>query len=102
MRRTLAAMLMIALARAPAIAHDIPDARVDRSIQATIEPGRLRVDYEVSLGELSVVQDLRRLVGELPGADRRGWFEAYGKEVGPLNARGLLVQVAGAEVDLKA
>ena len=103
MRRSLAACLLIVLGRvAPRSAHDIPNARVDRSIQATLEPGRLRVDYEVSLAELTLTQDLRQLVGELPGADRQGWFEEYGQEVGPLNAKGLLVAVDGDEVDLKA
>jgi nickel/cobalt exporter len=102
MRRSIAACLLVVIAGSPAIAHDIPNARVDRSIQATLGPGRLRVDYEVSLAELTLAQDLRKLVGELPGADRRGWFEAYGKEVGPLNAKGLLVLVDGSEVDLTA
>jgi nickel/cobalt exporter len=102
MRRSIAACLLVACVGSLAVAHDIPNARVDRSIQVTLEPGKIRVDYEVSLAELTLAQDLRQLVGDLPGADRRGWFEAYGKEVGPLNAKGLLVQVDGTEVDLKA
>ncbi len=65
-------------------------------------PGKLRVDYEVSLSELTLAQDLRQLSGEPFGADRRGWYEAYGKVVGPLNAKGLLVLVDKTEVDLKA
>jgi len=101
MRWMVPIVLLIVTSSTLGTAHDIPDARVDRSIQATIEPGRLRVDYEVSLAELTLAQDLRQLVGELPGADRRGWFEAYGKVVGPLNARGLLVEVDRTEVDLK-
>ena len=102
MRRSISACRLVAIAVTPAAAHDIPNARVDRSIQATLGPGRLRVDYEVSLAELTLAQDLRQLVGDLPGTDRRGWFEAYGREVGPLNAKGLLVLVDGTEVDLKA
>ena len=35
------------------------NARVDRSIQATLAPGRLAIDYEVSLSELTLTQDLR-------------------------------------------
>jgi ABC-type nickel/cobalt efflux system permease component RcnA len=85
---------------AACLAHDIPNARIDRSIQATVEPGRLRVDYEVGLSELTLTQELRQLVGELPGADRQEWFNAYGRETGPLNARGFLAAVDGVEVEL--
>lgn len=82
--------------------HEIPNARVDRSLQATAAPGRLMIDYEVSLAELTLAQDLRALRGELPGADRRAWFEAYGRETGPLNARGILVAVDGQAHPLRA
>ncbi|HEX8199406.1 MAG TPA: ABC transporter permease, partial [Isosphaeraceae bacterium] len=80
-------------------AHDIPNARVDRSIQATVRPGRLEVDYEVSLSELTLAQDLRGLIGSLPGSDRAALFDRYGRETGPLNARGLLVEVDGRPVE---
>lgn len=82
--------------------HEIPNARVDRSLQATAAPGRLMIDYEVSLAELTLAQDLRALRGELPGADRRAWFEAYGRETGPLNAKGILVAVDGQAHPLRA
>ena len=39
--------------------HDIPNQRVDRSIQVTVKPGDLQVDYEVGLTELTLTQDLR-------------------------------------------
>src|SRR5207244_2238461 len=87
------ALAVVVAAPASAQAHDIPNARVDRSIQATITPGRLLVDYEVSLSELTLTQDLRSLVGSLPGSDREAWFERYGQVTGPLNAKGLLVTV---------
>lgn len=74
-------------------AHDIPNQRVDRSIQVTLRPGRLEIDYEVSLSELTLTQDLRYLVGSLPGADRREWFDRFGRETGPLNAKGYYVAV---------
>jgi ABC-type nickel/cobalt efflux system permease component RcnA len=74
-------------------AHDIPNARVDRSIQVTVAPRRLAVDYEVSLSELTLTQDLRMLIGSLPGVERQDWFVAYARETGPLNARGLLVTI---------
>jgi ABC-type nickel/cobalt efflux system permease component RcnA len=93
-------LTFIALA-SPLWAHDIPNARVDRSIQATIEPERLRVDYQVGLSELTLTQDLRQIIGELPGADRRGWFEEYGRVTGPLNAKGFLVTANGEEIDLE-
>ena len=101
MRSPILALILLTSASTIA-AHDIPNARVDRSTQATIEPGRLRVDYEVSLAELTLCQDLKQLVGELPGADRRAWFEEYGKVVGPLNAKGFLVEVDGEEVALQS
>jgi ABC-type nickel/cobalt efflux system permease component RcnA len=94
-------MLVIVAGSCPARAHDIPNARVDRSIQATVGPGRLRIDYEVSLAELTLTQDLRALIGALPGADRREWFEQYGQVSSPLNARGLLVSVDGRPLDLR-
>ena len=95
MRRTRAALLLIAACAAEAKAHDIPNARVDRSIQATLRPGRLTIDYEVGLSELTLIQDLRALIGTLPGADRRDWFAHYGKVSGPLNAKGMLVTIDG-------
>ena len=102
MRLTFASAVLLALgSTAPAFAHDIPNARVDRSIQATLESSKLRVDYEVSLAELTLIQDLRQLGGEVSGGDRRAWFEQYGKMTGPLNAKGFLVVVDGNEVDLK-
>ena len=100
MRRTLVLCLSILGCSTAAVGHDIPSARVDRSIQAILEAGHLRVRYEVSLAELTLTQDLRQLIGELPGVDRRGWFEEYGRVTGPLNARGLLVEVDGREVEL--
>ena len=94
-RPLIAALILIALWILPAAAHDIPNAQVDRSIQATISPGRLSIDYEVDLSELTLVQDLRALTGPLPGGDRREWFDQYGQVSGPLNAKGLLVNVDG-------
>jgi nickel/cobalt transporter (NicO) family protein len=85
----------------PARAHDIPNAQVDRSIQATVEPGRLSIAYEVDLSELTLIQDLRALVGRLPGADRRAWYDRYGRVSGPMNARGLLVSVEGRPLVLR-
>ena len=102
MRLAAAACVILLASPRATVAHDIPNARVDRSIQATLEPGRLRVTYEVSLSELTLTQDLRQLIGELPGADRRGWFEEYGRVAGPLNAKGLLVAVDGQEIEPKA
>src|SRR5437660_4224314 len=103
MRRPLPTLLLVAAlaTSSRARAHDIPSAQVDRSIQATLRPGRLDVDYEVSLAELTLVQDLRDLVGSLPGADRQDWFDRYGKVAGPLNARGLLVSVDGRPIPLR-
>lgn len=81
-------------------AHDIPNARVDRSTQVIVLPGRLQIDYEVSLAELTLTQELRSLIGTLPGAERSEWFAAYGRETGPLNAKGFLVSVDDAPITL--
>jgi ABC-type nickel/cobalt efflux system permease component RcnA len=83
-----------------ACAHDIPSQRVDRSIQVTLSPGRLAIDYEVSLTELTLTQDLRSLVGPKPGAERSEWLALYGDVTGPLNAKGFLVSVDGAPIVL--
>lgn len=102
-RRLALALLLSLLAPFPGrlLAHDIPNARVDRSTQVIVSPGRLRIAYEVSLSELTLTQELRSLVGDLPGGDRRAWFEAYGRETGPLNAKGFLVSVGGEPVALR-
>ena len=78
--------------------HDIPNERIDRSIQVSLSPGLIAIDYEVSLTELTLTQDLRRLIGSLPGAERQEWLARYGQETGPLNAKGLLVTVQGAPI----
>jgi ABC-type nickel/cobalt efflux system permease component RcnA len=79
-------------------AHDIPNQRVDRSIQVTVRPGLLQIDYEVSLTELTLTQDLRALTGTLPGGDRPTWLARYAEVTCPLNAKGLLVSVDGRPV----
>jgi nickel/cobalt transporter (NicO) family protein len=99
-RRLLPVILLVLLPARHSCGHDIPNARVDRSIQATVSPSRLEIDYEVGLSELTLTQDLRMLIGALPGADRSDWFAAYGTEVGPLNARGFLVKVDGEPITL--
>jgi nickel/cobalt transporter (NicO) family protein len=93
---------MAGLAAPSALAHDIPNQRVDRSIQATVTPGRLRIDYEVGLTELTLTQELRALVGSRPGAERSEWLALYGQVTGPMNAKGFLVAVDGTPVILSA
>ncbi len=88
-----AMVLVVAFHPLAALGHDIPNERVDRAIQLTLEPGWLRVDYEVSLSELTLTQDLRGLGEELPQGDRQGWLELYARIVGPLNSKGLLAAV---------
>ncbi len=82
------------------LAHDIPNQRVDRSIQVSLSPGSVAIDYEVSLSELTLTQDLRRLIGSMPGAEWREWMDRYGQVTGPLNAKGLLISVGGEPVQL--
>ena len=93
--------LLVCLVQAGTFGHDIPNARVDRSIQVTLIGSTVRVDYEVSLAELTLTQDLRALIGSLPGSDRPTWFYRYGQITGPLNARGFLVKVNGRPIELK-
>ncbi len=85
------ALVSICLAAPDAWSHDIPNQRVDRSIQVSLTPGRILIDYEVSLTELTLTQDLRALIGSLPGADRAEWLARYALVTGPLNAKGILV-----------
>ena len=80
--------------------HDIPNQRVDRSTQATVRPGKIEIDYEVSLTELTLTQDLRALIGSLPGGERSQWLARYGQVTGPLNAKGFLVSCEGQPVAL--
>src|SRR4051794_39803047 len=101
MRHAVVPLLLIVALADPSRAHDIPNAQVDRTIQATVRPGLLTVDYEVSLAELTLTQDLRALIGTLPGADRAEWFDRYGRVVGPLDAKGLFVSVDGRPLDLR-
>jgi nickel/cobalt transporter (NicO) family protein len=101
MRGLFASVVLAVAVTAPAAAHDIPNAQVDRSIQAKMVPGRLTIDYEVSLAELTLVQDLRGLIGELPDDDRRALFDRYGQVTGPLNAKGFLVSVDGRPLTLR-
>jgi ABC-type nickel/cobalt efflux system permease component RcnA len=93
-------LALAGMAAAGARAHDIPNERVDRSIQVTLVPGQLRIDYEVSLTELTLTQDLRALIGTLPGGDRSAWLTRYAEVTGPLNAKGFLVSVNGQPVVL--
>ncbi|MGZ3389636.1 MAG: hypothetical protein ACXVCF_08590 [Isosphaeraceae bacterium] len=73
---------------------------MDRSTQATVRPGKIEIDYEVSLTELTLTQDLRALIGSLPGGERSEWLARYGQVTGPLNAKGFLVSCDGQPVAL--
>jgi ABC-type nickel/cobalt efflux system permease component RcnA len=99
-RLLLLLLVLATLPVTPAWPHDIPNERIDRSIQVSLSPGLIAIDYEVSLTELTLTQDLRRLIGSLPGADRQEWLARYGQETGPLNAKGVLVTVDGQPVTL--
>ena len=101
-RRACLAACLIASAVFPSQTrgHDIPNERVDRAIQLTLEPQRLRVDYEVSLAELTLVQDLKRLVGHIDETDRTRLCQHYCDVVGPLNAKGFLASLDGTALEL--
>lgn len=98
MRRLVPATFLIASWMVPALAHDVPDDQIDRSIQATVRPGRLVIDYEIGLTESTLTEGLRELLGQLPAGDRS---DRYGRELGPLVARGLLVTVDDRPLELR-
>ncbi len=102
--RAIAVGFVLAFAASGPIAsgHDLPNERVDRATQATVSPGKLEIAYHVGLADLTVALELRQLGVEVPGGDLAGLFEAYGRETAILNARGFLVEVDGAEVELKS
>jgi ABC-type nickel/cobalt efflux system permease component RcnA len=93
-------LLGMIVAPRTAPAHDIPDARIDRAIQVELRPGGLMIAYEVGLAELTLVQDLRNLVGPVPAHDRMELFDRYAREVAPLNAKGILVDLDGRPLEL--
>ncbi len=93
-------LVIVAFSTCAALAHDIPNQRVDRSIQVTLSPGRLTIDYEVSLSELTLTQDLLALTGKLPGGDRSSWLTQYAQVTGPLDAKGIFVATDGQPIEL--
>ncbi len=90
----------VCLIASTARSHDIPNQRIDRSIQVEVLPRQLRINYEVSLTELTLVQDLRALMGSLPKSETAAWLDLYGKVTGPLNAKGVLVSLDGRPATL--
>ncbi|MEW4567944.1 hypothetical protein AB1L88_08765 [Tautonia sp. JC769] len=92
------ASILLILAAQAARAHDIPNERVDRSIQVVLEPPVLRVVYEVSQTEWTLYQDLKRLAPEQVGNAPIDRVEGYARIIAPLNARGLLARVDGSEL----
>src|SRR3954463_8237003 len=101
MRSLIPSLMLLCSPPIATLAHDIPNARVDRSIQAILSPGRLTIDYEVSLSELTLTQDLRSLIGVVPGVEPHDWYVSYGRQVGPLNARGFLVTLDPEALELR-
>ena len=100
MRSRLIVLALALLITRGSLAHDIPDANVNRSIQVVLSPGQITIDYEVGLSDLTLTQDLRTLLGELPVGGRPEWLARYGKETGPLNARGLILTINGERIEL--
>jgi ABC-type nickel/cobalt efflux system permease component RcnA len=90
----------VLVAAGAAFAHDLPNARVDRSTQVTLEASSVRIDYEVSLAELTLFEELRSLVGPPSAVDRAALFDLYGRTTAPMNAKGLFVWLDGVPVEL--
>lgn len=72
------------------LAHDIPNDRVDRLMIVSLSPGIVDIRYEVSLDELTLIQDFRRLSETEIPSDRSTLVLAYARSVGPLDALGIL------------
>lgn len=98
--RALPTVLALLCGPGALFAHDIPNARVDRSIQVVVRPRSLLVEYEVGLADLTLAQDLRNLGVSVPSGDRSALYEAFARETGPLNAKGLLADVGGVPIVL--
>lgn len=71
-------------------------------MQVRVAPGRLYVDYVVSLNEFTLLRDLKRLDDSpTPAASREETVERYGRIVAPLNAAGLLITIDGQPLPLE-
>jgi ABC-type nickel/cobalt efflux system permease component RcnA len=83
-------------------AHDVPDRTFDRAVELVIDPERIHVTFHLSLTQLTLAEELLSLVGPggLSGAGPAERLDRYATEMGPLLARGLLVNVNGEEHDL--
>mgnify|MGYP001592621136 CR=1 FL=1 len=84
-------------------AHDVPDRTFDRAVELVIEPERIHVTYHLSLTQLTLAEELLSLVerGDLSGAGPVERRERYATEMGPLLARGLVLQVNDEELKLR-
>jgi nickel/cobalt exporter len=84
-------------------AHEVPDRFFDRLIQVQLTRDELRVTYDLSLTELTLAEELLALVGPsgLSGLSSDQWLQRFGTDLGPLLARGLLVELAGRELPLQ-
>ena len=66
----------------------------------TIRPGKLQIDYEVSLTELTLHAEPTHLDRIASGCGSVDWLARYGQVTGPLNAKGFLASCNGLPVDL--
>ncbi len=95
-------ILLLGVISPAILAHDIPNARIDRSTQVSLGKNQIQVSYEVALAELTLAQDLRQLDETPFVGDRAALFDHYAGLVGPLNARGFLITVDGTEIELRS
>ena len=102
--RTVATVcLILGAVVASAMAHDVPNRFFDRSVQLAVEAGRVHVQYELSISELTLAEQLLALVGpaglaELPA---HAWLERFAREMGELLAEGVEVRFDDQPVSLK-
>ncbi len=100
---SIVAALACAATTAAVLAHDVPDRFFDRAVQVTIRAERIEINYQLSLTRLTLAEELLALVGPggLAGAGPDERLERYGKEMGPLLARGLVLRVNQSELPIK-
>lgn len=92
------AALLAGLITSTAAGHPLGARTFDRAIQVIIEPAGLRIQYELTVSDLTVTLELPRL-GETAPIDPRAAAELFKTRVAPILATGLDVTLAGSTAE---